>query len=233
MVATFDIEARRSPEDAPAYSIAEAATLAGVPESTLRAWVVGRPFPARTGRRWSQPVIRRPKSDPRFLSFTNLVEVHVLAAMRRKHAVSLDAIRKSVRYLHDALEVEHPLATEQFKTNGVDLFIERLGKTINVSREGQLGMKAVLTGSLARVEYDERGRAVRLFPVLRRADAPRTIVIDPRRAFGRPIIVGTAVPAADVRSRFDAGDSVDELARDYDVTPALIEDALRATPQAA
>ena len=187
MVATFDIEARRSPEDAPAYSIAEAAALGGVPESTLRAWVVGRPFPARTGRRWSQPVIRRPKSDPRFLSFTNLVEVHVLAAMRRKHAVSLDAIRKAVRYLHDALEVE----------------------------------------------YDERGRAVRLFPVLRRADAPRTIVIDPRCAFGRPIVVGTAMPAADVRSRFDAGDSIDELARDYDVTPAWIEDALRATPQAA
>jgi uncharacterized protein (DUF433 family) len=149
------------------------------------------------------------------VSFTNLVEVHLLAAMRRKHALSLDAIRKAVRYVHDALEVEHPLASEQFKTNGVDLFVERLGKIINVSREGQLGMKAVLNDSLARVEYDERGRAVRLFPMLRREGAPKSIVIDPRRAFGRPvIIVGTAVPAADVRSRFDAGDSVEELARD-------------------
>jgi hypothetical protein len=91
-----------------------------------------------------------------------------------------------LRYVHDALDVEHPLASEQFKTNGVDLFVERLGKIINASREGQLGMKAVLVGSLARVEYDERGRAVRLFPLLRRADGPRNIVIDPRRAFGRP-----------------------------------------------
>jgi uncharacterized protein (DUF433 family) len=111
--------------------------------------------------------------------------------------------------------------------------VERLGKVINVSREGQLGMKAVLADSLARIEYDKRGRAVRLFPMLRRQDAPKSIVIDPRRAFGRPIMVGTAVPAADIRSRFDAGDSVEELARDFDVAPRLIEDALRATPQAA
>jgi len=61
--------------------------------------------------------------------------------------------------------------------------------------------------------------------MLRREGAPKSIVIDPRRAFGRPVIVGTAVPAADVRSRFDAGDSVEELARDFDVEPQLIEDA--------
>jgi hypothetical protein len=46
-------------------------------------------------------------------------------------------------------------------------------------------------------------------------------------------MVGTSVPAADVRERFDAGDSVDVLARDFEVAPELIEDALRATPQAA
>jgi uncharacterized protein (DUF433 family) len=229
----IDIYAGRSPEDVPAYSFAEASTLAGVATSTLRSWLIGRPFRARGGPRWSQAVIRLPKGERRFLSFTNLVEVHVLASMRRKHALQLAAIRKAVRYVHDALNVEHPLATEQFKTNGLDLFVERLGKIINVTREGQLGMKAVLAGSLARIEYDERGRAVRLFPLLRRVDAPKNIVIDPRRAFGRPVIVGTAVPAADVRARFDAGDSVDELARDFDLAPALIEDALRATPQAA
>jgi uncharacterized protein (DUF433 family) len=68
---------------------------------------------------------------------------------------------------------------------------------------------------------------VGLFPLLGREDAPRSIVIDPRRAFGRPVLVGTSVPVTDVRARFDAGDGVDELARDYDVSHDLIEDALR------
>jgi hypothetical protein len=75
--------------------------------------------------------------------------------------------------------VEQRLATKQFKTSGVDLFVEWLGKIISVSREGQLGIKAVLTDSLARVEYDKRGRAVRLFPMLRRQHAPKSIAIDP------------------------------------------------------
>jgi uncharacterized protein (DUF433 family) len=233
VIAPADIYGGRPPEDVPAYPFAEAALLTGVPLSTLRSWVLGRPFPSRSGQRWSQPVIRLPKGQKQFLSFTNLVEVHVLAAMRRKHALGLDAIRRAVRYVHDELAVDHPLAHEQFKTNGIDLFVERLGELINASREGQLGMRAILVGSLDRVEYDKHGRAVRLFPLLRREHAPKSIVIDPRRAFGRPVVAGTSVPAADIRARFEAGDGVDELARDYDVSPELIEDALRATPQAA
>lgn len=228
-----DIHAGRNPADVPAYSVGEAASLTGIPVSTIRSWVIRRSFLARGGKGWSQRVLRLPKRKSRFLSFTHLVEVHVLAAMRRNHSLSLDAVRKAVRYVHKELGVEHPLAAEEFKTNGVDLFVERLGKIINASREGQLGMKEVLTSSLARIEYGDDGRAVRLFPSLRRADGARNIVIDPRRAFGRPVLVGTAVPVVDVRSRFDAGDSVDELARDLDVVPAVIEDALRAAPQAA
>jgi uncharacterized protein (DUF433 family) len=231
--ASPDIYGGRRPADVPFYSLAEASALAGVPLSTLRSWVLGRSFPGRGGPRRSQAIVRVPKSESRFLTFTNLVEVHVLAAMRRKHALPLPVIRRAVTYVHNELEVPHPLATEQFKTNGADLFVERLGDLINASQEGQLGMKSVLAGCLDRVEYDREGRAIRLFPVLRRADGAKTIVIDPRRAFGRPVMVGTSVPASDVRERFDAGDSVDVLARDFEVAPELIEDALRATPQAA
>jgi uncharacterized protein (DUF433 family) len=224
-----DIYAGRPPEDAPAFTFAEAGLLvAGVPVSTLRSWSLGRRFPSRGRRRLSMPIIQLPKGQKRFLSFTNLVEVHVLAAMHRKRAIGLDALRRVVHYVHDELDVPHPLAHEQFKTNGIDLFVKRLGNLINVSGDDQLGIQAVLVGSLDRVEYDKRGRAVGLFPLLGREGAPKSIVIDPRRAFGRPVLVGTSVPAIDVRARLDAGDGVDELARDYDVSRELIEDALRA-----
>ena len=233
MLRATDIYGGRDPEDVPAYSTRESAALVGVPVSTLRSWVLGRSFPGRGGPRTSKAMVQLPRGTSSFLSFTNLVEVHVLAAMRREHELALDAIRRATQYVHDQLEVEHPLATEKFKTNGIDLFVERLGKLINVSKDGQLGMKVVLVGSLERIEYNARGKAVRLFPLLRRRGAPKSIVIDPRCAFGRPVIAGTAVPVADVRSRFDAGDSVEVLARDFDLRADLIEDALRATPQAA
>jgi uncharacterized protein (DUF433 family) len=233
VIISADIYTGRPPEDVPAYPFVEAGLLAGVPLSTVRSLVLGRPFPSCGGQRWSPLVIRLPEGQKQFLSFTNLVELHVLAAMRRKHALNLDAIRRAVRHVYDELGVEHPLADEQLKTNGVELFVEPLGKITKASRDDQLGMRAVLVGSLDRVEYNKEGRAVRLFPLLGRKDAPKSIVIDPRRAFGRPVIAGTSVPAADIRARFHAGDGVDELARDYDLSTELIEDALRATRQAA
>ncbi len=230
-VSAIDIYRGRRPEDVPAYSAAEAAALVNIARSTLRTWVHGRPYVARGKPAWFQPVIRLPKDSKGFLSFTNLVEAHALAALRRKHRLSLKTIRTALRFTHDKLKIEHPLASEDFRTNGIDLFIGRLGSLINVSREGQLAMKEVLERSLERVEYDA-GHAVRLFPLLRDG-APRSIIIDPRRAFGRPVIEGTSVPVEDVRARFDAGDSVMSLSDDFEVAPELIEDALRATAQAA
>jgi uncharacterized protein (DUF433 family) len=227
----IDIYAGRRPEDVPAYTLREAARLVSVPRSTLRAWVMGRTFPKRGGQGRSPRIIVPAVADGSFLSFTNVVEAHVLSALRKKHELELDAIRKAVRYVHEQLEVERPLAIEQFKTDGVSLFVERFGHLINASDEGQVAMREVLAAYLARIEYD-RGRAIRFFPLHREA-APRLVVVDPRRAFGRPVITGTSVPVADIRARFDAGDGVDELARDYELAVDCIEEALRAAPKAA
>jgi uncharacterized protein (DUF433 family) len=227
----IDIYAGRRPEDVPAYTLREAARLVSVPRSTLRAWVMGRTFPKRGGPGRSPRIIVPAVADGSFLSFTNVVEAHVLSALRKKHELELEAIRKAVRYVHEKLEVERPLAMEQFKTDGVSLFVERFGALIDAGAEGQIAMREVLAAYLERIEYD-RGRAIRFFP-LHRESAPRLVVVDPRRAFGRPVIVGTSVPVVDIRARFDAGDGIEELARDYELSVDRIEEALRAAPKAA
>jgi uncharacterized protein (DUF433 family) len=52
-------------------------------------------------------------------------------------------------------------------------------------------------------------------------------VIDPRIAFGRPVLVGTGIPTAVVAERYKAGESVDDLAGDYGRDRLEIEEALR------
>lgn len=217
-----------APSDVPAYTVSEAAALIGVPTSTLQKWTKGRPYQTRQGTRTSPAIIATP--DPRFLSFTNVVEAHVLASLR-KQRIALEKIRTAVHYVERHLDVKHALARQEFKTDGVDLFLDRLDALVNASRDGQVALKVVLQEHLKRVDYD-RGRAVRLFP-LHREHAPRTVVIDPLRAFGRPVLHGTSVPIADIRSRFRRGDGIEQLAGDYEVTPAEIEEALRAAPEAA
>lgn len=217
-----------SPADIPAYTVSEAAALIGVPVSTLQKWTKGRPYRTKSGPQTSAAIIVTP--DPRFLSFTNIVEAHVLASLR-KERIALEKIRAAVHFVERSLKVKHALARQEFKTDGVDLFLDQLEILVNASRGGQIGLKVVLQEHLKRVDYDH-GRAVRLFP-LHRERAPRAIVIDPRRAFGRPVLHGTSVPIADISMRFRRGDRIEQLAGDYDVTPAEIEEALRATHEAA
>lgn len=216
------------PAEIPAYTQAEAAAIVGVPVSTLQKWVKGRKFQTKTGTRTSAPVIVTP--DARFLSFTNMVEAHVLAGLRSAK-IALEKIRTAVHYVERHFKVKHALAREQFKTDGVDLFVERLGQFINASRDGQCALREVIVEHLRRVEYD-KGRAVRFFP-LHREQAPKLVVVDPRRAFGRPVLVGTSVPITDIASRFHHGDDIDQLACDYEVTPSEIEEAIRAARSAA
>lgn len=226
------IYGEQRPEDVPAYSLPEAAALVGCPVSTLRSWVLGRTYPKRNGGTGRSPAIIKPATlNASLISFTNVVEAHVLAGLRRRYELKLDSIRTAVRYVREKLGTSHPLAHEQFKTDGVHLFVERFGRLINATKEGQTAIREVLDTYLERIDYRD-GRAVRFFPLLREA-APRVIVVDPRRSFGRPVIAGTSIPITAIRERFDAGDNVELLAEDYEVPSDQIQEALRATPKAA
>ena len=232
MARRTDIYGGVRPEDVPAYSSAEAARLVRVPAATLRSWVFGRDYVTQGGPRRFRGLIEAPPGSDGYLTFTNVVEAHVLASMRRDYHLELKSIRSAIEYVQQKMGVAHPLVHERFKTDGADLFVEHLGELVNVTRKGQLAMQAILTVHLERIEY-EKHRAVRFFPLFRGEATPRLVVVDPRRAFGRPVLQGTSVPVESVRARFDAGDSVSVLARDYEVAPELIEEALRATSQAA
>ena len=53
------------------------------------------------------------------------------------------------------------------------------------------------------------------------------VVVDPRRAFGAPVITGTGIRTEDVFARFSAGEPLTDLVDDYGLTLAQVEAALR------
>jgi len=56
---------------------------------------------------------------------------------------------------------------------------------------------------------------------------PRLILINPGVGFGKPVIAGTGISTAVVASRFNARESIDDLASEYGVKPQQIEEAIR------
>lgn len=221
------------PGNIPVYGYSDVARYLGIPSSTIRSWVQGRTY--ASGDRLFRPVIERPDGSLPLLSFTNLVEIHVLSSIRNLHRVSLQKVREALAYIEQEIPTAHPLATLDFKTDQVDLFVDIWGRILSVSgNKGQVGIRRVVEAYLERIERDKRGLAVRLFPFTRMDPArdvaveqPRVVVIDPRVSFGRPTLVGTGVPTAVLSERFKAGESIDELVVDFGCPRAAIEEAIR------
>lgn len=214
----------------PAYTISEAAHYLGVPPSTLRSWFAGQRYVRDGQPKMFQPVIRPADSARLIISFSNLIEAYVLTSIRRKHRIPLPKVREGMSFLSKTFGTKRPLLEEQFATNGIDLFVDKLGKIINISRNGQIEMASLIREYLRRIERDPSGVPIRLFPVVRTTSPdqqPKAVVIDPAVAFGRPVLVGTGIPTAVLAEQFKAGDSPECLAREYGATPEVIIEAIR------
>ena len=220
---------RPAPRELPAYGIAEAAHYLQILQATLRSWVIGRHYTAGGERRLFTPLILPADAKRHLLSFFNLVEAHVLNALRRRHRVALVKVRSALDYLKVHFPSVHPLADRGFETDGADVFLQRYGQLITLSQEGQLAMRSVIAEHLRRVERDASGRAAKLylFTGTPRPGAAKVVVVDPRVSFGRPVLVGTGIATAVIAQRYKAGESIAELADDYDRSQSEIEEAIR------
>lgn len=229
MITEISINPLADPRELPAYGIAEASHYLRIPVATLRSWVRGRHYPTEAGRKYFRPVLSLPDRDLGSLSFVNLVEAHVLDAIRRKYRIPLPKVRSAVDYVQKRFGSKHPLAEQKFDTDGVDLFVSRFEDLISASESGQLAMRELIKARLRRIEHDASGLAARLYPFTRQNgfDQPRFVVIDPLISFGRPTITGTGITTSILAERYKAGDSMDALAEDYGCERAQVEEAVR------
>jgi uncharacterized protein (DUF433 family) len=221
--------------ETPAYSIGDAAVYLRLPPSTLRAWTMGQRYWVGEVGKFFRPVIEIADRRNRQLSFINLVEAFVLAGIRREHEVPLPKVRNAVDYLRRVFRTRRPLAEEQFQTDGVDLFVEKMGALIGASQEGQIQMREILLNRLQRVRRDPKGipEKIVLFPTSAGKNESADVIIDPRLSFGRPVLDRLGVRTAILAERFDAGDDIEVLARDYSIPLEAVQNAIRCERRAA
>jgi uncharacterized protein (DUF433 family) len=219
----------RDPRELPAYSVADAARYLHVPQATLRSWFAGRTYPRQQGGPGSfKPLLAPADAQTGRLSFLNLVEAHVLRALRTHHGVPIRAVRPALDHAARQLGIPHVLLSDALLTSAGEIFLEHYGQLINLSRSGQFAMRRVLEAHLRRVERDDRHIPIRLYPFLTGRDEAdiRSVVIDPSVSFGRPVVTGSGVTTSTLVQRLDAGETIEHLAHDYGIDSALIEDAI-------
>lgn len=212
----------------PAYTVVEAARYLKLPPATLRTWVAGRDYPSTDGRRHFEPLIIPASESPPILSFWNLIEGHVLSALRRVHGVSVRKVREALDVAEKEHGVSRLLLSRELRTAAGSLFLERYGELIELSSSGQLALRKIFEAYLERIDWDEREFPVRLFPFLPSdgVDASRPIAIDPGIAFGRPILKASGIAAEVIADRVDVGESPEEIAADYGIPIAEVQQAI-------
>lgn len=200
--------------DQAAYSAPQAAHYLGLSYATLRSWIA------------PDGLIQTPMENA--LSFNNLAEAHILKAMRRVHKLPLQRIRKALVELSRIRQTPHPLLDETFETDGVNLCIRDENDVINLSQHSQREIRQFVALYLHRVERSD-GQVTRLYPfvVAEREQEPKSISISPTVSFGKPVLTGTGISTSVIVGRFNARDSIADLADEYQLDPAILEDAIR------
>lgn len=230
------------PRELPLYGLSETSRYLKINSMTLRSWVFGRNYTLDDGAsKWWPPVISLPDPSKPQLSFYNLVEVHVLSGIRRIHNVKFQKVRSALRFLERQFDDRNPLAKRDFWTDTFDLFIKDSGDLICASLDGQRVIQEAVEQYLHRIERDFDLSPLRLYPFSREImfglkdskhgpkdlrATPKTILIDPLVAFGRPTLAGTGIATNVIAGRFRAGEAIRVLANDYEIKESQVQEAL-------
>jgi uncharacterized protein (DUF433 family) len=166
----------------------------------------------------------------------------VLAAIRRS-GVPLQRIRPALDALNKEMGVTHALASQRLYTDGAEILFDfaehssnddqlsRVLSDLVVIRSGQRVFAEVVSEYLTRISYDPKDKfavMIRL-PEYDRAQ----VLVDPSRSFGQPIFGTAGVRVSDVLDRFWAGEDLAEVAEDFGVPTADMEDVVRVASRRA
>jgi uncharacterized protein (DUF433 family) len=205
------------------YSLRQAGDLLGVHVPTLRRWLDGYESKGKTYR----PVIRPEPTGSEIVTWGEFVEAGYLREYRSSR-VSLQRIRPFVDDLRDHYGVPYPLATlKPFVADGA--FVVQVQERHGLDSElrlmrydnGQYLLTPPAEAFFKKIEF-AGGAAAKMRPL--GIDAP--VVIDPERMFGEPTVSGV-VRTDILMELFQAGETIEAIARGYELTPDEVQAAIR------
>jgi uncharacterized protein (DUF433 family) len=218
----------------PLYTIGRAAWYLDVRRTTFGGWAHGTSHRRADGsRRQARPIITafEPQRQRHpVVPFIGLAEGMIATAFK-KAGVSTQHIRKALVAIQDEMGIGHALASERLYTDGARILYDYARaeddeQVLTVVVTQQRVFRPAIQQYLNKITFDGGdGLARRLIlPFTSRAK----VEVDPTRAFGQPILVGSGARVADLVNRRRAGDSIQDIAKDFDADPDDVADVTRA-----
>lgn len=208
-------DAWRARLNLPHYQVGEVARYAQISTATIVGWQTGGK--AISAREFGTE-----------LSYLQLIEVAVVAAMRRG-GITLKEIRATRAFMQNQFKSEHPFAEYRFKSDGKSLWLSdrdipgigrKRGHLIRTGQQGQLAWDTII-GRLKEFDYERKGIVIKWHV----AGEGSPVIIDPRLSYGAPSVRG--VPTWILKGRWVAGEKLNEIAGDFGLKESAVLDALK------
>lgn len=213
------------------YAFHEAARLTGIPVRDLRHWLDGYGY-RKKGQRETTTIA--PLWEPELvkiglhgIGFRDLLEVRFVQVFRRL-GISLHAIRLVRRKARECLDLPYPFTSRRFQTDGLAIFASALEESGEAAlpelAECQCVFKEIAGPSLYEgIEFGANDAATRWYPF----PGSRAVVIDPRIAFGKPIVRPGSVKTSILHAAVKAEDGDKHfVARLYAVSVDAVDAAI-------
>lgn len=210
------------------YTVPEVSRLIAVPAARIRRYVCGYSYGRNAERRASAAIFKadyRATGEGIVLSFRDMIEVRFIEAFRR-HGVGCREIRRASAVAARRWHVAHPFSAKRFRTDGREVFEEILkggeeDELIHLAKEQRVFYK-VIEPTLHGLVFEENA-ACCWFPL----GPKEPVVIDPRRALGKPIVARSGVPTALLAAAAATFPSPKAVADWYGVEVAEVEAAVK------
>jgi uncharacterized protein (DUF433 family) len=211
------------------YTLAEASRLTGVNRYRISRWTRGYTF-SHHGKRQSMPPLigGAPDSlESPILTFSDLIEIRFLDAFRQ-HGVSTPALRIASQRAKELLGRHHPFSTQIFKSDGRTILAEITKETgdkvlLDIVNEQYVFEKVIAAYLYVGLDFNELKEPARWWPL----GKDHSVVIDPQRCFGAPIVAKAGIPTKILNSAVEAEKSIEFVARWYEVEINEVEDAVQ------
>jgi len=157
------------------------------------------------------------------VSFRDLIELRFVKAFRGL-GLGLPTIGQCFRRAVSLVGDERPFSTRRFRTDGKTIFLEittdvREGDLVDLKTR-QHAFRIMMAPSLHDFEFDG-DLVARWFPLGR-----PSIVLDPQRSFGRPVLATGGVPTEVIANAAIVEGSAEQAAVLYEVPTAAVRDAI-------
>jgi uncharacterized protein (DUF433 family) len=212
------------------YSIRDVAKFAKVSPRSVKRWLLGYKYRQHDEVMYSEPIIKSDYADINdipMLSFADLVEISFIDAFR-KLGVSWNVIKMSSQRAIEIIGYTHPFSTKRFHTDGKKILMEiadseeEVKNTLMDLINDQYAIKKVLEPYLYKgLEFDN-DIANRWWPL----GKEKSVVLDPERNFGKPIVSKESVPTWVIYKSYLAEGSLKKVSFYYNVSFKSIKDSI-------